>query len=149
MLRLDTIQAAGGLAIDRSERILFIFKNGRWDLPKGIVDPGGQPDETARREVAEETGVSIDQLRIAFELIPTAHISRYGKRRSLKPTRWFLLLYQGAAETLRPQREEGIESCAWIPIDELEEPLANCPARIRYLVGFWRKARRDAEYRFD
>ncbi|MDQ8201983.1 NUDIX domain-containing protein [Pelagicoccus sp. SDUM812003] len=142
MLDLKRVEAAGGLTVDDQERVLFIFKDGRWDLPKGLVERKQSPEETALSEVSEETGLSAKQIKLVCELIPTSHISKYAKTKSLKTTRWFLLRYLGSESRFQPQTEEGIEHCEWIPTWDLERPLANCPARIRYLVSFWLKARR-------
>ena len=38
--------------------LISVGKPGRWQLPKGIVDPGETPETTALREVQEETGVT-------------------------------------------------------------------------------------------
>ena len=141
MLALDSVPAAGGLVIDQSEKILFIFKDGRWDLPKGLIDRNGKAHHVAIREVAEETGLPLAKLRSISELVPTAHISKFGKRRALKTIRWFLIQYLGERDPFEPQIQEGVEHCEWIPIWDLERPLGNCPSRIRYLVSFWLKAR--------
>jgi 8-oxo-dGTP pyrophosphatase MutT (NUDIX family) len=37
---------------------------GEWFLPGGMVEPGELPEEGARRELAEEAGVSIGELEI-------------------------------------------------------------------------------------
>ena len=42
---------------DKGE-ILFIFRNGKWDLPKGGTEKNETMEETAMREVEEETGVN-------------------------------------------------------------------------------------------
>ncbi len=88
----------------------------------------------------------MNKLRVLTELIPTVHVSKYAKVKSLKNTRWFLLRYTGSNEDFEPQREEGIEHCDWIPTWDLERPLANCPARIQYLVNFWLKIRKELEH---
>ena len=54
------IPAAGGVVI-RNEKILFIFRNGKWDLPKGKIDNGETAKEAAIREVAEECGIDRPQ----------------------------------------------------------------------------------------
>ena len=48
------IQAGGGVTSDPEGRLLLIFRNGRWDLPKGKLEPGEQIEECAVREVSEE-----------------------------------------------------------------------------------------------
>lgn len=145
MHNLQTIEAAGGLTLDSNDQILFIFKNGRWDLPKGFIDRGNSASKTALQETSEETGLCSSELRVLTELIPTVHVSKFAKVKSLKNTRWFLLRYTGTNPSFQPQREEGIEHCDWIPTWDLERPLANCPARIHYLVNFWLKIRKEIE----
>jgi 8-oxo-dGTP pyrophosphatase MutT (NUDIX family) len=54
-------RAAGAVVFRRTERgirllVLRAYKN--WDFPKGMVDPGEEQLDAARREVAEETGLS-------------------------------------------------------------------------------------------
>jgi predicted NUDIX family NTP pyrophosphohydrolase len=46
---------------------------GAWQIPKGVIDPGEQPEAAARREVAEEIG-----LELAFDLIPLGEIRQAG-----------------------------------------------------------------------
>ncbi|MDQ8185630.1 NUDIX domain-containing protein [Pelagicoccus sp. SDUM812002] len=146
MHKLGKVEAAGGLTIDKNDRILFIFKDGKWDLPKGLIDRGKSASKTALQETAEETGLDPDKLSVLTELIPTVHISKYAKTKSLKETRWFLIQYTGSKTSFEPQRDEGIEHCAWIPLWDLERPLANCAARIHYLVHFWLKFRKELDY---
>lgn len=145
MLKLKSVEASGGLVVDPSERVLFIFKDGRWDLPKGLVGRSLLPCENAVREVREETGIPEDELRVLGELIPTHHISRYSKERTLKVTRWSLLECLSGTTRFKPQKSEGIEHCEWIPLWDLDRPLGNCPARVAYLVNFWLRARKDWE----
>ncbi len=41
----SNIKTAGGIVI-KNEKILFIYKNGKWDLPKGKIDKGETIDQT-------------------------------------------------------------------------------------------------------
>ena len=50
------IKAAGGIVI-KDDKILFINKNGRWDLPKGKMEHGVNKRNTAIIEISEETGL--------------------------------------------------------------------------------------------
>jgi len=52
------IEAAGGIVTKEENQILFIYRFGKWDLPKGKSEANETPVETAIREVMEETGVS-------------------------------------------------------------------------------------------
>ena len=49
------VEAAGGVVVNDRGEYLMIHRNGRWDLPKGHVEPGESTAECAVREVAEET----------------------------------------------------------------------------------------------
>ena len=63
------VEAAGGLVRHQDQRLLFIFRNNKWDLPKGRIEKREQVREAAIREVQEETGV--DGLEIIKPLIET------------------------------------------------------------------------------
>lgn len=105
------VLAAGGVVRDREKKILFIFRNGLWDLPKGKVDDGEKADEAAIREVKEETGlknVAIQQL-----IKPTFHIYYRNASYNLKTTYWYEM-EAPAMQELKPQAEEGIEKIVWV-----------------------------------
>jgi 8-oxo-dGTP pyrophosphatase MutT (NUDIX family) len=54
---------SAGVVIVRSTaqgwRYLLLRAYRNWDFPKGMVEPGEQPLEAARREVREETGLTV------------------------------------------------------------------------------------------
>ena len=105
------VEAAGGVVVnDRGER-LMIRRNGRWDLPKGHVEPGESVEACAAREIGEETGVGAE---VAAPLCATWHAYWFPKteRWELKRTHWFLLRTSACAP-LVPQTEEGIDEVAW------------------------------------
>ena len=52
------IEAAGGIVENEKKELLFIYRLGKWDLPKGKVEKGESIAETAVREVEEETGAT-------------------------------------------------------------------------------------------
>jgi len=56
-LREQRHHSAGGLVVRGEEVLLIAPREGRWQLPKGHVEPGEAPEQTAVREVREETGV--------------------------------------------------------------------------------------------
>lgn len=147
MNNLKLVEAAGGLTLDNEGRVLFIFKNGRWDLPKGLIDHGSTAERTAVKEASEETGLTVKNFEVLGELIPTSHISKFAKTKSIKTIRWFQLRYSGIDDTLLPQTEEGIEHCKWFPVWELDRPLGNCPSRIHYLISFWLKLREATRFK--
>lgn len=103
------VDAAGGIAVNGRGEWLMIHRNGRWDLPKGHLEPYEMLPECAVREVAEETGVRCEVVR---PLCQTYHAyNLYGKW-ELKRTSWYELRALDGGEP-SPQTEEGIDRVAW------------------------------------
>ncbi|MGF1926130.1 MAG: NUDIX domain-containing protein, partial [Bacteroidia bacterium] len=70
--RCMSIKAAGGLVENAKREYLFIFRNKKWDLPKGKVEKGEKIKVAAVREVEEECGVKIE--RRGKRLCKTYHV---------------------------------------------------------------------------
>ncbi len=105
------ITAAGGLVRNAAAELLFIYRRDSWDLPKGKQDPGETPEQTALREVSEETGLT--QLELGDPLGLTYHTYRDRKdRRVLKRTYWYRMQTEQTA--LVPQVSEDIEVAEWV-----------------------------------
>lgn len=66
---MQTIEAAGGLIVNQKKEILFIYRNGKWDLPKGKIESEENPPEAALREVKEETGLK--NVKLVHSLLDT------------------------------------------------------------------------------
>ena len=111
------IKAAGGLVINKNGEILFMFRRGKWDLPKGKLDPGESLESCAKREVIEETGVS--QLELVRFLLITEHEYEDRGDLILKETHWWLMKTNGN-QPLIPQREEDITELKWIEPPDLK-----------------------------
>ncbi len=110
------VLAGGGVVFDELGRVLVIYRNRRWDLPKGKMEPGETVQETAIRETREETGLK--NLNIRYPFIITHHYYYRGGRRILKETHWFAM--EGSnRELLVPAQHEGIEKAQWIPVEEI------------------------------
>jgi 8-oxo-dGTP pyrophosphatase MutT (NUDIX family) len=136
---LTEIKAAGGV-VRRDGQILFIFRNGKWDLPKGKIDKGETTKQAALREVEEECG--IEGHRIIKDLPTTYHIyqSPYKKTKGewiVKPTFWFEMEYNGANEG-EPQVAEGISELKWFSIKKLDEVLENTYENLKPLIQLYR-----------
>jgi len=129
------IQAAGGVVI-RKKKMLFIFRNGKWDLPKGKIETRELASEAAIREVEEECGISGH--KIITQLPSSSHIykSPYKKSKGewiFKETFWFEMEYLGT-ENGSPQTEENITEVRWFAPDDLETLLKNTYANLKPLI---------------
>ena len=110
------VGAAGGLVRNSSGKFLFIERRVKWDLPKGHIEEGEQPEECAIREVSEECGISGH--KIIKQLIPSFHTYSWEGISYLKKTHWFLMDYAGDM-TATPQTEEDITRVMWMSPDEI------------------------------
>lgn len=123
-----SVEAAGGVVLDGEGRALMIYRNNRWDLPKGHLEPGESIDQCAVREVAEETGIEASTDG-RTELCATLHCyNLYGKW-EMKRTHWYAMRYVvGAA---KPQSEEGIARAEWLSGEELKNAVRQSYPTIR------------------
>lgn len=133
------VPAAGGV-VKSADRLLFIFRNKKWDLPKGKMDKNETPREAALREVSEECGISGQ--RIEKQLPSTFHIyqSPYSKTKGqwiFKETFWFEMNYSGRGEIF-PQLEEGITEVKWFRKNELDVVLANTYENLKQIILLYR-----------
>lgn len=129
--KLPNVVAGGGKVFNDKGEILFIYRNEKWDLPKGKIENNESIEETALREVEEET--KVNGLKIVKPLPTTYHIFKRNGRLQLKITYWFEMTstYNGVLE---PQEEEGITKVAWLNPKEVENAVQNSYANIRLLV---------------
>lgn len=126
------IIAAGGKVINNNSEILFIYRNKKWDLPKGKAEKNEIISETALREVEEETGIK--NLSIIKPLDKTHHIFKRDGKNYLKSTYWFEMKSDFNGK-FKPQKKEGITRVEWIGIENLSSILAKSYANIRLLIG--------------
>jgi 8-oxo-dGTP pyrophosphatase MutT (NUDIX family) len=128
--KIPVKKAGGGLVYNQNGDVLFIFRNGKWDLPKGGVERDEAIDETALREVEEETGVH--PLKITRKLQKTYHIFKRGGKYRLKITHWYEMKthFEGVP---KPQANEGIEKVAWLNPEQVQEALQNSYENIKLL----------------
>ncbi|WP_448606630.1 NUDIX hydrolase [Paenimyroides ceti] len=128
--KITVNKAGGGLVRNSEGKVLFILRNGKWDLPKGGTEKGETIEQTAIREVEEETGVQ--GLSIVEKLQKTYHVFKRNGEYRLKITRWFEMKtdYTGP---LTGQAEEGIEKVVWLDKEEIKETLKNSYENIKLL----------------
>ncbi|MFT4804296.1 MAG: 8-oxo-dGTP pyrophosphatase MutT (NUDIX family) [Psychroserpens sp.] len=128
---LPNVVAGGGKVYNEKGEVLFIYRNDKWDLPKGKAEKNESIEETSMREVEEETGVK--GLEVVRPLETTYHIFKRNGKHKIKVTYWFEMktLFKGP---LLPQEEEGITKVEWLSIEESQKALGNSYANIRRLV---------------
>ena len=127
---IPTVIAAGGKITNSKSETLFIYRNDKWDLPKGKAEKNEQLPQTALREVKEETGIK--EVSINKPLDITYHIFRRNNEYRLKVTYWFDMFsdYEGI---FFPQLDEGITDVKWVKKIDLEEIKINSYPNIRLL----------------
>ena len=118
------IEAAGGLVQNSQGEYLMIFRNGKWDLPKGKCEAGESAEQTALREVQEECG--INQLRPGKLLTITYHTYTLHDAEILKRTYWYSMKYEGCESEFNPQIEENIELAKFISVNEIRNECFKC-----------------------
>ena len=129
--KLPNVVAGGGKVYNDKGEILFIYRNDKWDLPKGKAEKKETIEETSIREVEEETGVK--DLKISKPLETTYHIFKRNGRYKIKVTYWFEMKtsYDGK---LKAQENEGITKVAWLNKKASKKALNNSYANIKLLV---------------
>lgn len=115
---IKIIHAAGGLVKNAKGEYLFIYRLGKWDLPKGKVESGEKMKEAALREVEEECGVKIDYL--GKKIATTYHTYQMKGKLVLKQTKWYEMGINNSP-VLTPQLEEDISAAEWVHKKELKK----------------------------
>jgi 8-oxo-dGTP pyrophosphatase MutT (NUDIX family) len=128
---LPVVVAGGGKVYNKKNEVLFIYRNDKWDLPKGKAERKESIEETAIREVEEETGVK--GLAITKSLPTTYHIFKRNGKHRIKVTYWFEMKTNFEGELL-PQENEGITKVLWLDRNASKKALENSYANIKVLV---------------
>ena len=104
------IEAAGGIVVNSKREVLWILRNGKWDLPKGKVESGEKVEDAAVREVEEECAVR--GINRGALLGVTYHTYSFKSEAILKKTYWYAMVCS-EEQVLNPQIEEGITEVVW------------------------------------
>lgn len=126
------VEAAGGMVYNSNQERLFIYRFGKWDLPKGKIEKNETHEEAAIREVQEETGLL--ELAITEELPSTFHIFDYKGKKVLKRTYWYKMQYTGTDEP-KPQLEEDIKQAVWVKDSDISKILENTYGSLKLLLS--------------
>ncbi len=113
--------AAGGVVTRRGERgleVVLAGREGTWVLPKGTPDGDERVEETAVREVREETGLDV---RIVRPLGAIEYWFALPRRRVHKVVHFFLMEAVGGD---LGRHDHEYEEVRWVPVDEARRLLS-------------------------
>jgi 8-oxo-dGTP pyrophosphatase MutT (NUDIX family) len=128
--KLPYVKAAGGLVFNQRREILFIYRNERWDLPKGHTKAKESFQDAAIREVEEETGVT--GLEVRRFIGKTYHVFKRKGKFKLKETYWYEM-YTDYSGPFSPQKEEGIKKVKWKNFEQSQKALQDSYENIKLL----------------
>lgn len=125
--KFTLLKAGGGLVENENGDWLLIHRRGKWDLPKGKLDPGETMEACALREVREETG--LNGITSGPLLLITRHTYHEGTHFLLKETHWYKM-QTSRQEKLVPQQEEDITDIKWVNPADLDPYIAESYASV-------------------
>jgi len=97
-------------------------KRGLWALPKGNIGLGEKPEEAARREIEEETGV---QARLVTKLGDVRYVYTWAGERIFKVVSFYLFRYRrGRLGDIAPEQRIEVDEARWLPLEEAPRLLA-------------------------
>ena len=131
------IKAAGGIVLNPNKEILFIFRRGKWDLPKGKLDEGETMEECAVREVEEETGIREIIVHNFIGITSHEYFDKWVNEDVIKESHWYEMEIK-TMQSLIPQTEEDIEDIKWVSMKELDTYLADSYVNIVEIINKWR-----------
>jgi len=138
--RFLIVKAAGGI-VSKKDKILMIYRLGKWDFPKGKFDKGETPEDCAKREVEEECAVKV---KLGSQICKTWHTYTQNRRSILKKTYWYAMECVNDS-AMKPQLEEGIEEIQWLIEADAKTALINSYPSMRYLFKRYLKKHADTQ----
>lgn len=131
-------KTAGGIVIGDSGTVVMVrhsVSNGAWLFPKGHVDPGESDEETARREIAEEAGLTDLELLGDLGSYERFHINPDGTddRSELKEIHMFLFAAPTGAVSAPGHEMDGAK---WVPLSRVVEECGSATDRAWFVSVF-------------
>jgi 8-oxo-dGTP pyrophosphatase MutT (NUDIX family) len=117
---------SGGIVFRRSKQngqieiLLIQDVKYRWTIPKGHVEPGEEPKQTAEREIQEETGLKEMKL---YNWLGKVHF-RYRRGQTLVLMTMHIYLAQALGDTDKVVPEDWMTGIDWIPAQEAVDKIA-------------------------
>lgn len=94
-------------------------------LPKGAVDPGEKPEQTAAREIMEETGITGRRVAKLTDIKYFYQRTWGGRERVFKLVSFFLFVYRsGRLGEIQPEMRVEVRRAMWIPLAEAHRRLS-------------------------
>ncbi len=134
MNKKKTLLAGGGLVKNEQGQLLMIYRRGKWDLPKGKLDPGETMEQCAVREVMEETGLQAVELGELIEISCHEYFDPFLLEEVIKETHWYHMIAKGK-QALTPQTAEDITEIKWVSGKDLQACLEDSYDNVVALIG--------------
>ena len=94
-------------------------------LPKGNIDPGEKPQETAIREVLEETGLTVEPMTKLADIKYVYSRKWSDNAKIFKIVSFFLMKYQsGRIGDIKPDMQHEVRRAWWMPLEEAAASLS-------------------------
>lgn len=117
---------SGGIIFRRSKKdnsleiLLIQDAKNRWTIPKGHVEEGEEPKQTAEREIQEETGL---QTMKVMNWLGKVNF-RYRRGHTLVLMTMHIYLVQGLGDTDKLSGEDWLSDIKWLPAQEAIDKIA-------------------------
>jgi len=121
------------------EILLIQDAKNRWTIPKGHVEEGEEPKQTAEREIREETG--LQEMKV-YNWLGKVNF-RYRREHTLVLMTMHIYLVEGKGQTHELQGEDWLNDIKWLPASEAVDKIAYEDIGKLILVGM--KKIRDAK----